>query len=708
MSSAGRKVAFLIVLLLFWVPSIQAQQAGSYTQQLQIFEQFVNEQMTADKTVGLSIGFMKNDFAWAQGFGYADLENKTPAKAESVYRLASVTKPMTAVAILQLAAAGKINLDAEVQTYVQYFPRKPWPVKVGPLMGHLAGIPHYLNYDLEGHFKEHKDTRAAIAVFENFDLVAEPGTKYQYSSYGYNLLGAVIEGAAGQPYGDYMRDHIWAPLDMNDTRMDDPDDIIANRVRGYRRVNGEIQNSEFVDISSRFAAGGTRSTVPDLLKFAEGMIKCKVLSKEMTDLMWTSMATSDGKLTGYGMGWGVYSYNGRFLVMHTGGQAETSTRLEVYPDDNFAIAVGCNVEGTDLAPYADRLYQLVLDSPLSLRAYTGTKEDNAIFTAINQAFNSGVSQFEHTRPALEKKAVDLKKAFAYFNACVNRDSLTLRLDAIQKRIDDGQHPIADRALVTVGSFMAAKLAEKYGTEHLNQYHDLGAIAFFNEYVDLYEKSRAVRREQQFERNFRELIQAWKKDWEKTWNDDTRSLMITTGSDVNTVAEMLQTNFSGARIYPDFGPQLQRAVEQSFVQGQPQKSLDFAGVAYKLYPASDQACAFYGITQLVTGHSDEAKSLLAKAAQMNPSGTAGPNSLNRIAYQLMGSGDIDHGLALLHMAVELHPQVANLYDSIGEFYLKKGDTQQSITYYQKALEVDPNFENAKKMLEKIASQSAANK
>jgi CubicO group peptidase (beta-lactamase class C family) len=168
-----KKTASLLLLLLFFIPSIQAQQTNRYSEQLANFERFVNEQMRADQIVGLSIGFVKGDFVWAQGFGYADLENKTPAKPESAYRLASVTKPMTAVAILQLVEAGKINLDAEVQTYVPYFPHKPWPVKVGPLLGHLAGIPHYVNYDLEGHFKDHKDTRAAIAVFENFDLVAQ-------------------------------------------------------------------------------------------------------------------------------------------------------------------------------------------------------------------------------------------------------------------------------------------------------------------------------------------------------------------------------------------------------------------------------------------------------------------------------------------------------------------------------------------------------
>ena len=98
------------------------QTAGHYEKQIRLFDEFARKQMALDKTVGLSIGFMKDDFVWAKGYGYADLENKSPAKPESAYRLASVTKPMTAVAILQLVEKGKIDLDAEVQTYVSYFP----------------------------------------------------------------------------------------------------------------------------------------------------------------------------------------------------------------------------------------------------------------------------------------------------------------------------------------------------------------------------------------------------------------------------------------------------------------------------------------------------------------------------------------------------------------------------------------------------------
>jgi CubicO group peptidase (beta-lactamase class C family) len=348
--------------------SSQAQTTDKYADKLRAFEQFVRGQMEKNKIPGMTIGFIKDDYVWVTGFGFADVENKLPAKADSAYRLASVQKSMTAVAILQLVEQGKINLDAEIQTYVPYFPKKKYPITVRQLLGHLGGIPHYVNRDVEQHIKEHKTTREAIAIFENFDLVAEPGTTYSYSSYGYNLLGAAIEGASKQSYADYMREHIWHPLGLNDTRMDDPLDIIPNRVRGYQLVNGKLKNSEFIDVSSRFAAGGTRGTVVDLLKFLKGLNDGKLLSSKSTTLMYAPMVTRDGQVTSYAMGWQIPPFeNRRSIVINDGGQQETRTFILNFPEKNFAIAFAMNLEADVYAPLINRLYELVLDEKLTIR-----------------------------------------------------------------------------------------------------------------------------------------------------------------------------------------------------------------------------------------------------------------------------------------------------------------------------------------------------
>jgi CubicO group peptidase (beta-lactamase class C family) len=340
--------------------------AESLDEKLRAFETVVRAEMQRSKIPGLTIGFIKDDFVWVKGFGYSDIENRTPATENSAYRYASVQKSMTAVAVMQLVEEHKIDLDAEIQTYVPYFPRKEFPVTVRQLLGHLAGIPHYVDRAKEQHIKEHQTTREAIAIFENFPLLAEPGTKWSYSSYGYNLLGAAIEGASKQSYADYMREHVWKSSGMTATEMDDPLAIIPNRVRGYQLIDGQLRNSEFIDVSSRFAAGGTRGTVPDLLHFMAALNRGDLLGAAATSVMYTPMHTKTGEHTGfkgtegYGMGWNVVKQPLGLVYMNDGGQQETRTFILNVPQKHFSVAFAMNLESDSYGPIFLQLYEIVL------------------------------------------------------------------------------------------------------------------------------------------------------------------------------------------------------------------------------------------------------------------------------------------------------------------------------------------------------------
>lgn len=329
------------------------------------YEAFVQGEMTRLRIPGLTVGFFKDDCTWVASFGFADLENRVPASVGSAYRYASVQKSMTALAILQLAERGVIDLDAEIQRYVAYFPRKPWPVTVRQLLGHLGGIPHYVNLAVEQHITRHMTTQEAVTIFAGFDLVAEPGTRYSYSSYGYNLLGAAIEGASGMPYGDYMRTNVWGPLGMSSVRLDDPVILIPSRVRGYRLVDSTIVNAEFIDVSSRFAAGGTRGTVPDLLRFVRGVQEARLVSGPSLDLIYTPMITRDGQPVPYSAGWQIPPVRNRGLIVtNDGGQQETRTFILNAPEQHLGIAFAMNLEADVYGPLILRLYELVLGERL--------------------------------------------------------------------------------------------------------------------------------------------------------------------------------------------------------------------------------------------------------------------------------------------------------------------------------------------------------
>lgn len=697
-----------VVCLILWLNAAMAQDRNPYAEDLQKFEEFVKQQMQKDKIPGLSVGFLKGDFVWTEGFGFADFENKCPAKAESMYRLASVTKPMTATGILHLVESGKIDLDAPVQNYVSYFPEKRWPVTVRHLLGHLSGISHYRNYDEEGHFKEHYDTKRSISVFKDWDLEAEPGAKFRYTSYGYNLLGAVIEGASGQSYGEYMTQTIWEPLGMNSTRMDDPVDIIPNRVRGYRLLDGKIKNSEFVDISSRFAAGGTRSNVGDLLKFAEGMMTDQVLSKETADMMWTSMSTNNGHLTGYGMGWGIGSVNGRFQVAHSGGQAETSTYLVLFPQDHLAIAWESNLEGANHNPYIQYLYHAITGDPWTIDVYTGSKFDDAIYKAMESAFRYGMAYFDRHQKPLTENSTEVEEAFAFFNGTVNSANLKSNYQQTLEKISNSPDPIAGQAAVKLGSFMTANLQKALGADHLKLYHKLGAIAFFNDYIYSYKKDGNVSPDQRFEQSFEKLVNAWSTDWSKTWNEYSRRLELSDFSDMETIGQKLKTTFSGSRVYPYFNEKLSDVIRQQTLSGAIDQAFKTAELALDLYPKSDQANVNLGVLYIFQDDEKKARMYLAKGKEIDETAMAGPVGLNRFAYALAGAGKVEEGQKLLLIARDFYPKEANLYDSIGEFYLMKGQPEQAIEWYKKALQVNPEFENAKQMLKEIEAKQASKK
>ncbi|RKY83587.1 hypothetical protein DRQ09_09840, partial [candidate division KSB1 bacterium] len=672
-----------------------AQDINKYTEEIKTFEQFVKKQMEIDRIPGISIGFMKDDFIWAKGFGYADLENKVPATEKSSYRLASNTKSMTAAAILQLVEKSKIDLDAEVQKYVPYFPKKRWPVTVRQLLGHLGGITHY-KQPWELHIKEHKDTRDAIAIFENYELVAEPGTKYNYSSYGYNLLGAVIEGASKQSYGDYMRENIWKPLGMNDTYMDDPGKIIPNRVKGYRLIDGKLKNSEFIDISSRFAAGGTRSTVVDLLKYIKGYRDKKILSSKSIDLMYTSMVTKDGRFTNYGMGWRLSPIDGRFVVSHSGSQAETRTYLIRFPSQNFAIAIAYNFEGASRDNYAKRLYQLLFGESWNLAPYITDKVNDAIYTGMLNTFNYGFSYFDRYKKPLSKDRKELADAFAYFNKYVNKDMLQSSYRKTMQKIRDGRHPVSGQKFVKLGSYIAIILNENYGAQRIDTYHKMGPIFFFRDYIEFYKNNPNSPDELKFSEEFEKIVEQWYKDWKKTCNEYILAVHIAPYSDINTIGKKLKKTFEGSKIYPNFSRTIASTVRYFYLNDNYEKAAKTANLNIELYPELAIPYVSLANTYICAGKYDEALRMYKKAKNIKPDDPSiTPNSIYRYAYELGSYGKLDEAKKILEIGLKLYPEEARFYDGIAEIYLKMAEK-----FYKKALKANPMYEHAREMLKKI--------
>lgn len=595
-------------------------------ERIDAFRRFAEEQMKAQKMTGLSVAVVHGDDRWSGAFGYADVENEVAARADSSYRMASVTKPMTAVAVLKLADEGKVDLDAEVQTYVPYFPRKAKPVTVRQLLEHQGGISHYKDYMKEGRIREPKTTREAIAIFQDWDLIADPGTAFHYSTYGFNLLGAVIEGASGKPYGEYMTENVWKPLGMTSTRMDDPRALIPHRVTGYTLVDGKVQRSEYVDISSRFGGGGTRSTVEDMLRFIEGLAAGKVLKASTRDAAWTKAPTSDGRYTRYGMGFGVYERNGRWVVAHSGSQQETRTELMIIPSAHFAVALASNFEDADLDPFEDKLVSLFLGEPAEIDARTNDDASMNVWRAMNAAYDSGLAYYDRYGRAMTADARELQKALAYF-----RNATT---DA--KLAEDGNDPVSGEELTKFGSAMAAALAKN---GDLEVYHREGALRFFADYA----KTKGA----MLNGKLVPQIAEWQRQWATVWTPETQAFRY-------DALERNRAALVAATIKPDYTSALVDYSERRAMDGDVAGATHAMETGLAIYPRSGAVNGLLGVLRVVAGEPAKGKELLATSMQIDPRGYASARNLLQIVEIFVDADMKPAALALAQTVADLHP------------------------------------------------------
>jgi serine beta-lactamase-like protein LACTB len=347
----------IIVTALFcgtFVQSFHAQQPQLSPAKRTHIEAAVTRFMATTHVPGLSVAVVENgEYEWAAGFGFADVENNAPATEHTLFRLASISKSLTATAAIQLWDRGQLDLDAPVQKYCPAFPQKPSPITTREAMGHLAGIRHYKSGsqdDLEGGNTKHFDNpiQAGLDFFKNDPLVSEPGKQFHYSTQGYTLVGCVIEGASSARYIDFMRQNVFLPAGMDHTQADDRFAILPYRTRFYQKTaSGTVQNADFLDSSYKIPGGGWLSSAEDMAKFEVAILNDKLIKRSTRDLMWTPLKPSDGSKDTYGLGWDAGNEDGIAAVGHSGGQQGTSTQFLIAPAPRAGVVVLTNMENAD-------------------------------------------------------------------------------------------------------------------------------------------------------------------------------------------------------------------------------------------------------------------------------------------------------------------------------------------------------------------------
>ncbi len=330
--------------------------------------QRIERHVEENSIVGLATGIIYDgEIADLRTYGWEDFSRRQPVTDETMFRWASIAKPLTALAAMQLVEQGKLDPDRDIRELVPEFPEKPWPVTTRQLLRHQAGMVHYQpgkvivterDYDVPHPFS---DRVLALDKFKESALLFAPGASFSYSTPGYALLGAVIERAGEQRYEDRVRNAILAPLGMASMQPDYPHVTIAHRTRGYKALPGGYRiDSGDSDVSWKLAAGGWISTIGDLTRFAEGIIEGELVSTQTREAMWTGRAAEDGTGAGYGDGFNIGDLDGRGLVWHSGAQRKTQTLMMLCPEAGLGVTIMSNTEGPRHERFAEDVLALLL------------------------------------------------------------------------------------------------------------------------------------------------------------------------------------------------------------------------------------------------------------------------------------------------------------------------------------------------------------
>ena len=319
----------------------------------------LDEEAAADRFSGAALIARNGKIVFAQAYGLADRQQKTPNTVTTRFRLGSMNKMFTAVATLQLVESGKLDLKAPLGNYLTDYPNKDIAsqVTIEQLLTHTGGTGDIFGPEFAKRRLELKTLQDYVALYGNRAPLFKPGSRWQYSNYGFLLLGVLIEKVSGQNYYDYARDHIYKPAGMTASGSEPEEQVVPNRSIGYTRFGGgELKPNTDTLPYRGSSAGGGYSTVEDLLRFATALQTHKLLNAQYTDLLTTGkVETPGGGHYAYGFEDNVVA--GTRCYGHGGGAPGMNGELRICPDPGYVIAVLANMD----PPVASRASNFALN-----------------------------------------------------------------------------------------------------------------------------------------------------------------------------------------------------------------------------------------------------------------------------------------------------------------------------------------------------------
>ena len=352
--ATGIVCAIPILVVLGFIPLARADELSPK------FEAYMDASVKVDRFSGSVLVSRDGEILFTKGYGLANREHNVPNTPDTKFRLGSITKQFTAMAIMILVDQGKIKLDDPIGKYLDDAPKTWDGITIHHLLTHTSGVHSYTS-DPE-YIKKMttpETVKSMIARFKDKPLDFKPGDKFSYSNSGYFLLGTIIEKVAGTSYEAFLKQAIFEPLGMNDTGYDHPATIIVQRASGYEPDGDRMVNASYLDMAQPYAAGSLYSTALDLAKWDRGLAEGKFISKESYARMYTPAKNN------YAYGWSVATTSGRKQIGHGGGINGFVTQIVRFPEQKVCVIVLCNMVTNYPAKVAHGLAAIALGDSTS-------------------------------------------------------------------------------------------------------------------------------------------------------------------------------------------------------------------------------------------------------------------------------------------------------------------------------------------------------
>ncbi|MCU0410359.1 MAG: serine hydrolase [Bacteroidales bacterium] len=359
-----RFIGLMLIITAFVSVDAAAQKIN--TKQLTAeYDRMLSEKFRQGETGCAALVAKDGQIIYKKAFGMADLELNVPMQPDMVFRIGSITKQFTAVAILQLMEQGKLSLQDDITKYIPDYPTHGYNITIEHLLTHTSGIKSYTNVpEFQKYVRQDLKPEEAINTFRNLPMEFAPGTKWNYNNSGYFLLGYIIEKVSGKTYQEYIDENFFKPLGMTGSCYGSDSRIIKNRASGYQHGKDGVQNADFLSMLLPYSAGSIQSTVEDLYRWNQALHSYKVVSKESLDKAFTEYKLANGKGTGYGYGWFLSQLQGSKTIEHGGGINGFLTNAIYFPEEDLFVALFSNNMSIGPDFTSQKMAALALGKPL--------------------------------------------------------------------------------------------------------------------------------------------------------------------------------------------------------------------------------------------------------------------------------------------------------------------------------------------------------